>query len=757
MPALRSLLVVGLVTGLALAPPGVPRTQEVPGGLRGGAYDQVIEDTTARLRTERLRGNRGAALEALVLRSAALRASGFLPRAIDDLRSARSLAEDINDQRQQAILSSRLGEAYLAANQPKDAADALTRGLELARAAGHRDIEAGTLNDIGNLFATSSEVDALPYYEEAIQLATAFGDPGLVARAQLNASRLEMDRGRPADAERRVRQAFDHIERLPLGVPKVRQFIWAGNLLHDLSLRRSGDARLRRLAEQSIGRAVELGHALGNPRLLSNALGYMGQIAEDEGRTGDAVTLTRQALFHAVAADAPDRSYLWHARLARLHLRNGDMARAIAAYRDSVDTLDAIRRDFPVLDPRTGESVLRAKLGPIYQGLADLYLRQAAADPTRANRYRRAARGVIERFKSAELEDYFQDECASTLVGYQRPIDEIADNALILYPILLPDRVELLVSLEGEIEQVTLNRRSAVLTDAARRLRAGLAAYQIGAVPAESRVLYDWLVAPIEPLLARSGATTLVFVPDGALRTIPLGVAHDGRQFLVERIALATAPAVNLVSTGRGDAPPVTDEDILLAGLSEGVQGFPPLPGVESEVTTVRDLMGGAVLMDQTFTTESLQRQFRSGDYRIVHLASHGVFVGDGQDSFILTHDSRLDMNQLEALIKYGRPGSEPIELLTLSACETAAGDDRAALGLAGVAVKAGARSVLASLWQISDDATARLITQFYRFLQAPGVTKAEALQRAQADLLSSGEFSHPSFWSPFLLIGDWT
>ncbi len=754
-----------LVTGAGIATaPRVAAQEAGPaiGGLRGGAYGQVIEETTSRLETEQLRGNRGASLEALVLRSAALQASGFLTGAIDDLRSARALAEELEDDRQRAILSSRLGEAYLTANRIKPAADALTQGLELARSAGHRDVEAATLNNLGNLYATSTDVDAVSYYQEAARLAETIGDQALAARAQLNAARLMLTRGRPGEAERLAAAAFADLDRLPLGVPKARQYNWAGNLLHDVSLGLGLGRRptVEALAEQAFTRAAALARELGDRRILGNALGYLGQIAEDAGRFEDAVVLTRQALFQSVAANAPDRAYLWHARLARLHLRNGDTERAIAAYRDSVDTLETIRRDFPVIDPRTGQSVLRARLGPIYQGLADLYLRRASAtaDPERAERSRRDARRVIERFKSAELEEFFQDDCAATIAGASRPIDQLAEDAVVLYPIVLPDRLELLVSHGGRIEQVTLDRPSAPLTGAARRLRAGLASYQIAAVPAESRVLHDWLIAPIEPILARAGATTLVFVPDGALRAVPIGVAHDGRQFLVERLALATAPGVNLVSTDdRGrDRPALAGEEVLVAGLAEGVQGFPALPGVAGEVESLRDLIGGTVLFDRNFTTQSLQRQVRRGRYRVVHLASHGVFAGDGRNSFILTHDGRLDMDQLEALLKFGRPAGDPIDLLTLSACETAAGDDRAALGLAGVAVKSGARSVLASLWQISDEATAAVIAEFYRYLGEPGTTKALALRRAQLALIRGPSYGHPSYWSPFLLIGDW-
>nr|WP_203330417.1 CHAT domain-containing protein [Rhodovastum atsumiense] len=142
--------------------------------------------------------------------------------------------------------------------------------------------------------------------------------------------------------------------------------------------------------------------------------------------------------------------------------------------------------------------------------------------------------------------------------------------------------------------------------------------------------------------------------------------------------------------------------------------------------------------------------------YSVIHIASHGEFSSDPDRSFILTYDGRLTLDELEAAVKQGAFRDQPLELLTLSACQTAAGDDRAALGLAGIAIKAGARSAVASLWSINDEATSRLITRFYEQLHAPGMNKAQALQTVQMELIREPRFRHPGYWSPFLVIGNW-
>ncbi|NES66195.1 MAG: CHAT domain-containing protein, partial [Okeania sp. SIO2D1] len=133
------------------------------------------------------------------------------------------------------------------------------------------------------------------------------------------------------------------------------------------------------------------------------------------------------------------------------------------------------------------------------------------------------------------------------------------------------------------------------------------------------------------------------------------------------------------------------------------------------------------------------------------------------EDTFILTWDDRINVEELRSMIQSGVQQTRPVELLVLSACRTATGDERATLGLAGVAVRAGARSTIASLWYVSDEATAVLMKNLYEQLIDPKITKAEALRRAQRKILRdaqarevNSEFEHPYFWSTFVLIGNW-
>jgi CHAT domain-containing protein len=265
--------------------------------------------------------------------------------------------------------------------------------------------------------------------------------------------------------------------------------------------------------------------------------------------------------------------------------------------------------------------------------------------------------------------------------------------------------------------------------------------------------LYDWLIRPIEAEFKAAGVQTLVFVPDGALRLLPLAALYDGEQFLMQKYALAITPSLTLT-----DPRPLSREavDVLAAGMTEAAEEFPPLPAVREELNSIQQLYGGTVLLNQAFSPMRLRQTVQQGAFSIVHIASHGKFTADASQSFLLTPHGKLTLLQLAEIVGQLQFREQPLELLTLSACETAQGDDRAALGLAGVAIQAGARSALATLWRVNDSATALLMRTFYQHLSTPGTSRARALQQAQLKLLETPNYASPVFWAPFLLINNW-
>lgn len=195
----------------------------------------------------------------------------------------------------------------------------------------------------------------------------------------------------------------------------------------------------------------------------------------------------------------------------------------------------------------------------------------------------------------------------------------------------------------------------------------------------------------------------------------------------------------------------------LTVGLSEARPGFAPLSNVPRELEQIHSQVSGVVLLNQKFTSNAFEKQIQSSPFPIVHIATHGQFSSKAEQTFILSWDNRINVKQLDNILqpkKYSRTGA--IELLVLSACQTAVGDKRAALGLAGIAVRAGARSTLATLWSVDDAATAELMSQFYQELANTQLTKAEALRRAQLKLIKNPQQQHPIYWAAYVLVGNW-
>jgi CHAT domain-containing protein len=449
--------------------------------------------------------------------------------------------------------------------------------------------------------------------------------------------------------------------------------------------------------------------------------------------------------------------YRWEWQTGRLLKIRGETESAIAAYRRAVQTLQPIRNDVSLgYGNAPARRSFREAEGPLYFELADLLLQQAksATDPKREQELLLEARDTVEQLKTVELEEYLCDDCVNVQRAKTRAIEAVDEHTAVVYLIPLATRTEVLVGLTSGLKRFTLDVGADALTAEVRLLRRNLETRTTYAYLTQAQQLHDWLIKPIRELLTENHINTLVVVPDGALRTIPFASLHDGKKFLIQDFAVAVAPGLSLVEPRpleRGKAR------LLLNGLSEPVQGFPPLNFVPGELRSIGPLYSSETLLNQKFTLKSLKRQLTDEQYSIVHIASHGQFDRDVRKTFVLTYDTKLTLNDLEALIRPSQYRGQPVELLVLSACQTAAGDDRAALGLAGVAVKAGARSALATLWFVNDQSTSALISEVYEQLrQTPSVSKARALQAAQIKLLGDRRYRHPCYWSPYLIIGNW-
>jgi CHAT domain-containing protein len=357
----------------------------------------------------------------------------------------------------------------------------------------------------------------------------------------------------------------------------------------------------------------------------------------------------------------------------------------------------------------------------------------------------------MPQLKRAELEDYFQDPCVTEKRPEIPEVREVPPGTAFIYTIILTSRLELLVRQAGSIERYSVPVDSASLAKEVHAFRETLEEGIGRSYLSHAQQLYDWLVRPAEAALARGRADSLVFIPDRPLYTIPPAALHDGNSFLAEKFAIAVIPAVSLVDAKN---QPGSEKRVLAAGLSDSAQGFSPLYFVEKELGTISDLFPGRQLRNREFRKPQFRAEMGNSHFTNVHIASHGLLSEDVGESYILTWDDKLSMDDIEELMNIKSEQGEPVDLLTLSACVTGAGNDRAALGLAGIAVKAGVKSVLATLWPVNDQPGYELVAEFYRQLRQ-GISKTKALQAAQLKMLSDRKFRHPGNWSQFLLIGS--
>jgi CHAT domain-containing protein len=509
---------------------------------------------------------------------------------------------------------------------------------------------------------------------------------------------------------------------------------------------------------QLLANAQKQAKILGNPRAESYALGRLGQLYSKTQQGEDAKRLTQEALSLTQAIRASEIAYQWQWQMGQILVKTGDRAGAIASYTEAVNTLQSLRQDLVAINQDVQFS-FREKVEPVYRELVDLLLQPPQSPPyqggaggvSQANLQQ--ARSTIEALQLAELANFFREACLDT---QPQPIDRIDPTAAVIYPIILRDRLEVIFSLPGQpLINYTTKLPQEQVEEAINRMRQSLRRTSF----AQERLsvaqeIYSWLVQPASNDLTRQSIKTLVFVLDGSLRNLPMAALHDGKQYLIEQYRIAIAPSLQLLNS-----QPLarTQRKVLLGGLSEGKQEFSALPGVKEEVNKVSTTIPATILIDQQFTTKALQTQVKTQPFSIVHLATHGQFSSKPEETFILTWDGRLDVKQLNTLLGNRElSDSPPLELLVLSACQTAKGDKRAALGLAGVAVRSGARSTLATLWTVNDESTAKFMEQFYKQLFTPNITRAEAVRQAQLYLLKTPESTHPYFWAPFILVGNW-
>ena len=712
------------------------------------------------------------------------------PAAIHTFETVLKNAEKTNDKLGQAVTLAELGYTHYLTGNAEKAKPLLEKASVLASPLNNHELSALIDDYLGMTYLTLDlNEQAAQRFSSALTQAKALNNPTLVLTIQTNQTRLEKDNNKRAV---QLTQLGQNILKLPDNEFKLKSLLAVSEQLLDI-LKTTANKNLIKPLYDLLNQVYLLANT--NTRLRSQAEGYLADLYRSQDLNDDALSWLEKAIFDAQQVNAVDLLMQWELNSGELLKANHNYSEAITAYQHAIKHLNDIRYSLPANLP-DGQSSIRGFVDPIYRGLADILLMQAekARDNTEKQQLLSQAIDAIETIKQTELEDYFNDRC---LVDEDEFLDlktAIRPNIAIIYPVILADRVELLFR-TGEnkdfkqsstpVSNIIVNQ---AIEQTAQYLREGQGNYR-----PTSRQLYQWLLKPNDEFLKSQGIKTLVYLPDGALRQVPFSILLNDKRFAIEDYEIVTLPRLLLK---QNVVYKETKKQALLAALSkpdggsldELLQGgfnnilgqrsvestaLPEmtvkdkalserallveqlsLPSVIQEVSSLQKSFNNTALINQQFTEQEFKSSVMTGQYDLVHIASHGFFGKNAENSFIMLYDRNLKLSEFQNILNVEQIKYKPIDLLTLSACQTASGDDKALLGFSGIAIKTNTLSAIGTLWSVNDEATSTFMKDFYRHLESE--PKATALRQAQLGLLKTPKFKHPYYWSPFILVGHW-
>ncbi|WP_300637329.1 CHAT domain-containing protein [Mastigocoleus sp. MO_188.B34] len=736
----------------------------------------------------------------------AYRKRGNYDRAIECLQQALSIDEASYEQ---PLLNS-LGNTYTGRAQRWNLRSVSAKELDMKSRSGE--------------FEQNARIDyqqAKNNFQKSFELARQKGDRfakmrSLLSLIQLSYTSREFRIFDRSEVDRKIQEALVLLKDLPntrnkvyaavdlTNLPAVDSQEITSPLTQCVSPRRITDMRAKDLLEGALKNAEEM----NDNRSKSFALGALGHFYECNNQYENALSYTRQAL---LAADqklkARDSVYLWEWQIGRIFRKQGKSPQEIAdAYQRAYLTLEEIRSDILKAD-KDLQFDFRDVIEPVYRDLAELRLElalqndsklqvsQAINLQTKQVNFNKTSKNssktqenldsaiqTIDSLRLAELQNFFGNDCILAAISKQAVNELVGEETAVLSSIVVDKGVAILLRLPGDrqkVEWVEDNGKiigSQIIENEIKEFRDGLKKGQklIQYDTSEAAKLYQWFIAPFKNDLENNNIKTLVLIQDGILRTIPMAALFDSQneKYLIEEYALATTPSLKLTAPKKLKTQ---KNSVLILALTEesriGGKIYSALFNVEEEVSEVKKLFPQYKdFIDREFQPSNVEIELEQNIYPIIHIATHAQFGTIPEDTFLIAgrkndndpDNEKLTINELEIALRKVKGGSHAIELLTLSACETAFGDDRSALGLAGVALQSGVRSAVASLWTIADASTSILVSEFYNNLKS-GKSKAEALQAAQIKLIKAKEdpeanrrYDNPYYWASFILIGNW-
>jgi len=515
-----------------------------------------------------------------------------------------------------------------------------------------------------------------------------------------------------------------------------------------------------------------------NFRVESEALGTIGYLYEGTGEYAKAREYTQSALSLARSSRAEDLISQWSWQLGRIYKNLENIDGSIAAYQMAVNSLDVVRKDLLAINSESQFS-FRENIKPVYEEYLNLLLQS----PQPTQHEIKQALEVSDRFQTAELENFLKCNLStdrslenSSFKVLKNSANSSTNSSVAIIRVIVLEKfdraIEIVQNSSSHPERLLYRQLSGKdwleLQSKVKALKTKLGNEEFRTADPESiktqtQAIYQFLIAPIQDDLPENG--TLVFLLDSTLQSIPMSILQDeSGRYLIEHYQIAVSfPTFNFNAADRQNRL----SEVLAAGLSvRGAsfdlisQPFQPLEYVTAELNTIREISPSSLILDdEKFTTQKFEKWVQQSNLPIVHIATHGQFSSIPEETFILAYDRPIDVDRLDEILRDRTEGTrKKIELLVLSACQTAKDDKRGGLGLAGVAIRAGAESTVASLWNISDRSTSEFMKEFYRALQQPNISQLQALRQAQLQFLTNSkyielEYDHPYHWAAFVSI----
>jgi CHAT domain-containing protein len=711
----------------------------------------------------------------------ALQALGLYLRSVSTLQTLKQSLDKQPDSLTKASNLLSLGEALRVIGNLPEAEVNLKESLKIAQNLKSSDAIGSAYLSLGNLAKTEADQKtaqaqpkeaqkkwdaALDFYKQASDTATTSQTQ---TQAQLNRLRLLIEMKKWQEAQALYPQLQGQIANLPLGRPSIYAQV---NLARSMMKLRSRGEKPSSTAEtaapqdiaQILAVAYQQAEQLADVRSQAVVLSDLGHLYELRNQWTEAEQLTQRALvLSQQSVNASDIDYEFSWQLGRIFKAQGKYPEAIAAYDEAFERSRSLRGDLVATNPDVQFS-FRDSVEPVYRQFVDLLLTPPSREVEPPQNNLQKAREVLEALQIAQLQNFLQQACEEKRLEIDRIIDQKDSHTAVIYPIILDNRLEVMVKLpkEKQLYRSSTEISSSSVAKTLKQFKTTLETESPFDKPVQKvgKTVYDWLIAPFSDRLEAGGIKTLIFVLDGSLRTIPMAALYDGERYLVEKYAVSLALGLEV-----RDPEPLLRQNmkVLAAGLTDPPKKFEntysKLPNVKLELDAIKDAnIPVKFILDQAFTEGNFQQALNSNSYQVVHLATHGQFGATRERTYLLVADGAIYVDQLSELFRTrGQRREDAVELLVLSACKTASGNDRAVLGIAGTAVQAGARSVIAGLWSLADDSSVLFAQELYKNLGKPGTSRAEALRLTQAAFLKDeNKYQHPRFWAPYVLVGSW-